>query len=424
MAGEVNRVREHGRGHLYFELVEKGDADQIVGKIEAVAWRNDYLCIRRMLAAHDQEIREGQEIRCRGGVDFYGPFGRLQFVVREVDPVFTLGRLAERRRKTLESLAATGLVERNRQLELPELPLRLALITSEGSAAYHDFLSTLRESGYGFRVLLLDASVQGREAEREVASALGSLPVAGIDCAVLVRGGGARTDLAVFDSRRIAEAVARAPVPVLTGLGHETDRSIADLVAHTALKTPTKAAEFLVERVQEAQQRLAKVQQELTRQASEALRRAREALLRSERGLGLTRYRLSSVSERLKTLAEGLRRASDRRLRERRRRLAELEGRLLVAAPRRLEQDRRRPDRVLERLAAQARSRLREWSVRLGGWERLCLELSPRRTLERGYTITRDAVGQILKRPDQVEAGDRIKTELAGGRLISRVEER
>src|SRR4029078_7543944 len=117
------------------------------------------------------------------------------------------------------------------------------------SAAYHDFLSCLRESGYGFRVIFFHAAVQGKEAEREVVSALRALAGLDVDCAVLIRGGGSRTDLAAFDSRAIAEAVARAPLPVLTGLGHEIDQSISDLVAHTALKTPTKVAELLVDAV-------------------------------------------------------------------------------------------------------------------------------------------------------------------------------
>lgn len=422
MAGEVNRVREHGRGHLYFELVEKGDADQIVGKLEAVAWRRDHQRIRQTLDAHEQEIREGQEIRCRGGVDFYGPFGRLQFIVREVDPVFIQGRLAQRRQETLAALEAAGLLERNRRLDLPDLPLRIALMTSADSAAYHDFLSTLEESGYAFRVLLLDVSVQGRRAEREVASALASLPTTGLDAAVLVRGGGARADLAVFDSRRIAEALARAPVPVLTGLGHKTDRSIADIVAHSALKTPTETAEFLVERVQRAEQMVLDTRRGIVRRALETLQRAREALGRAERGLRVTRYQLALAEDRLRRLTVGLARGGQRRLRECRRRLDDARAQLRVGAPRYLEQNRQRPDRLAARLAAQARSRVREWSARLEGWERLCRELAPRRTLERGYTITRDALGQLLRRPEQVDVGDRITTEWAGGRRTSRVE--
>ena len=125
VVGEVNRVRDHRSGHFYFELIEKGADDQITAKLEAVAWRHDYRRIRQVLDDSDQKITEGQEIRCRGRLDFYPPFGRLQFVVREVDPVFSLGLMARRRQETLAALAKAGLLDRNRSLRLAELPLRV-----------------------------------------------------------------------------------------------------------------------------------------------------------------------------------------------------------------------------------------------------------------------------------------------------------
>ncbi|MFP5288402.1 MAG: exodeoxyribonuclease VII large subunit, partial [Thermoanaerobaculia bacterium] len=234
VVGEAQRVRPSARGHLYFELVEKGERDEIVGKLEGVIWKGDLLRVQRILGASGQKLRDGMQVRVRGSLDFSAPAGRLQICVRDVDPAFTLGLLEQRRRETLAALAAAGLMERNRALPIPDLPLDIALITSHGSAAYHDFLSGLQESGYGFRVIFVHASVQGKEAEREVVSALASLRGLPIGLAVLIRGGGSRSDLAVFDSRAIAEAIAMAPFPVLTGLGHEIDRSIADMVAHTS----------------------------------------------------------------------------------------------------------------------------------------------------------------------------------------------
>jgi exodeoxyribonuclease VII large subunit len=387
-------------------LIEKGDEDEIVGKVEAVAWRGDFQKIKKSLADTGQELTEGQQIRCRGSVDFYAPFGRLQFVVREVDPVFTLGLLAKRRQETLKALEAAGLLTRNREQPLPELPLRLALITSEGSAAYHDFLSTLKESGFGFQVFFIHASVQGREAEREVASALAALGGLEVDCAVLIRGGGSRADLAVFDSRRIAEAVARAPVPVLTGLGHEIDESISDLVAHTALKTPT-----------------VEIRQALRREALEPLRLGREAVGRAERGLALARYRLAEASTRVAHAARMLGAAIDRRLRRATGRLDEIRERLMVIGPIRVEQQARAPERLVEQIVAASRGKLRELAARLQGWEMMCRQLAPEKTLQRGFSITRDSRGKLVLSPRDVDSGDLISTELARGKLKSRVEE-
>ncbi|MEM8933823.1 MAG: exodeoxyribonuclease VII large subunit, partial [Acidobacteriota bacterium] len=133
--GEIQRLRNSRPGHLYFELVEKGRGDQIVGKLDAVAWRTDHQRIRRQLDREGHRLAEGQEIRCWGGVDFWGPGGRLQFVVREIDPLFTLGHLERRRRETLDALRAAGLLELNGGLDLSPVPLSIGLVTSEGSAA-------------------------------------------------------------------------------------------------------------------------------------------------------------------------------------------------------------------------------------------------------------------------------------------------
>jgi exodeoxyribonuclease VII large subunit len=427
VAGEVQRLKESRGGHLYFELVEKDEGDGVCGKLDAVIWRRDWQRVRRALAATGQEIAEGMSVRCRGGVDFYGAGGRLQLAVREVDPVFTLGLLEKRRRETLAALAEAGLLEANRALALPDLPLTVALVTSEGSAAYHDFVATLAESGYGFRVLLVHAAVQGRTAERELTSALVLAGRAGgprpADCVVLIRGGGAKSDLAVFDSRAVAEAVARSAVPVLTGLGHEIDESIADRVAHTALKTPTKVAELLIGRVAAAERALAERRAALARAALGRLRDGREDLGRAERGVELARTRLAAAAARLAEHARALARAGRARLREAARRRGEIAARLAAGPGRVLA--RRERDRLAagRRIAGAAAGRARTAAARLAGLERLARELAPERTLERGYSITRTRAGELITRPGQVKADDRITTQTAGGTLASRVEE-
>jgi exodeoxyribonuclease VII large subunit len=423
VVGEAQRVRPSQRGHLYFELVEKGERDEIVGKLEGVIWKNDLLRVRRLLGASGQQIAEGMQIRVRGGLDFYAPGGRLQLCIKDVDPAFTLGLLEQRRRETLAALAAAGLMDRNRSLELPELPLDIALITSYGSAAYHDFLSGLQESGYGFRVIFVHASVQGKEAEREVVSALASLAGLPIGLAVVIRGGGSRSDLAVFDSRAIAEAIAKAPFPVLAGLGHEIDRSIADMVAHSSFKTPTKVAEFLVEQVASQEQLLEDLRRRLVREALEPLRAGREALGRAERGVSLARMRLAAAGERIEEHARALARLGRTALRQAERRQSELRDRLTEVTPKRIERGERDRIRLGERIAGTAKGRLRETRATIQGMERLCIQLDPERTLERGFSLTRGPGGVLLRDPAQVAAGDLVTTRLAGGSLTSRVEE-
>jgi len=427
VAGEVQRLRRSQRGHVYFELVEKDDGDGVKAKLDAVVWRSDAQRVDSILAASDQVLAEGMEIRCRGGIDFYGPAGRLQLIVREVDPVFTLGLLERRRREILAELAAAGLLEVNKALELPDLPLNLALVTSEGSAACHDFLATLAESGYGFRVSLFHTAVQGKGAEGEIAAALAAAgrlgSRGGADLIALVRGGGSRTDLAVFDSREVALAVARSPLPVLTGLGHEIDEAIADKVAHTALKTPTKVAEFLVAKVMEAEWSLREVAAELRRLAPETLSRGREALASAEQRITLARSRLLLAAARLDEVRRTLVRAARVRLA-----VAEISRKALAAgfgreAPRLLLARSREPREHARALVAAGTGHLKAARATVTGLERLCRDLAPERTLERGFSITRGAAGQLVRAPEAVAAGDLLTTETAGGRLVSRVEE-
>ena len=402
--------------------MEKGDADEIVGKLEAALFRSDAAVVEKTLARHDQSLAEGMEIRCRAGLDFYPPGGRLQLVVREVDPVFSLGHLARRRRETLAWLEAEGILDANRSLVFPTLPLRIALVTSHDSAAYHDFLSTLRESAYRFEVHTLHSSVQGKSAEREIVSALRMAARLPVDCVVVTRGGGSRTDLAAFDSRSIAEAIARSPIPVVTGLGHQIDESVADRVAHTALKTPTKAAEHLVGTVSEAEETVELLASRLADRARDRLRRGREKVGRAERGLGTVRFRLRRERDRVEEAARVLGFLARERLDRSRDRIGALVGRLTRSAPRVPRRLRRERRRLARRLVREGRRSLVRSVERVEGYERLCRQLAPARVLERGFSVTRTVDGVLVRGPEEAPEGTRLVTTTARGEIRSKVE--
>jgi len=421
--GEVQRVRPNRNGHLFFELIEKGDADEIVGKLEAVIWRRDYQKVQRALADVGHEIAEGQELRLRATPDFYAPYGRLQLVVREVDVVFSLGQMAARRRETLKALSEAGLLDRNAQLPLSRHPLDIALVTARNSAAFHDFLETLRESGFGFRVSLIDAAVQGRDAERAVSTALTQASRLPIDACVLIRGGGSKTDLAAFDSRRVAEAVARSAVPVLTGLGHQIDESIADRVAHTALKTPTKVAEFLVERLVSADRDRMGLEAALAVAARQRVGRGLDHLARAEARVLVTRHRLVAARARVAELGRFLARTATGIPRRAGETLARTQRRLASAAPRPLALSQRRTEATVRSVVRASQGRLRTATATLEGHGRLAVQLSPDRVLARGFSITRDEEGRAVRRADEIRYGQALETQLAVGTVRSRVEE-
>jgi exodeoxyribonuclease VII large subunit len=423
VAGEVQRVRPHRNGHLYLELVEKGEGDAVTGSLSAVIWRGRLGRIRGRLQSADLELAEGVQVRCNGSLDFYPPHGRLQFIIEEIDPVFTEGRLEQRRRRTLQALVEAGLVDRNRGLALPLLPLRVGLVTSEGSAAYHDFLSTLTQSGYPFRVLFVHSLVQGAQAEGQIVGALQALGRKSLDCIAVVRGGGSRSDLSVFDARAVAEAVATCPLPVLTGLGHEIDVSIADRVAHTCLKTPTGVGEFLVRRIGDAEARLRTMASRLVLRSEQRLRTEHQRLQRAAQTIRTVAHRVAGGRARVERISDAMRRLARARLRDAARRVGESRRRLSQRALIRLERGRTAPARTAEAVARTARSRLAESQARLDGWDRLVLRLSPERTLARGFSVTRSSSGEVLRDAARAAAGTRIETQLYRGRLSSRVEE-
>lgn len=422
LTGEVQRIRRSGRGHLYFELVEKGQRDDVLAKLEAVIWRSDLETIERDLAENGQHLVEGVEIRCRAQADFYPPFGRLQVVVRRVDPEFTLGLLSRRRRETLEALQKAGLLQTNKALELSEVPLRVGLITSYDSAAYHDFASTLEQSGYGFMVSFLHSAVQGREAESELVSALRRARSLPIDCLVLIRGGGSRTDLAVFDSRRVAEELARARVPVITGLGHEIDEAVADLVAHTTTKTPTQAAEFLAARTRTADAGLVELTRRVVRSARASLAAMRASLQGLSREFSRARYQVTAGASRVRSLVRRLRSSTGARLAAGTGRSNAQRSQLRAVATVRIRQAEARIDQLAVRASRSSRSDMRRQLARLANLERMCRQLSPGRTLRRGFSITRGEDGKVLRAATEVASGSRLQTQLAEGVISSRVE--
>ncbi len=424
LTGEVQRLRRSSRGHLYFELVEKGRRDDVLAKLEAVIWRSDLEAIERDLAENSQTLVDGVEIRCRAQVDFYPPFGRLQVVVRRVDPEFTLGLISRRRRETLRALHEAGLLQANKELHLTEIPLRVGLITSYDSAAYHDFVSTLEQSGYGFAVDFLHSAVQGREAESELASALRRARSLPIDCLVLIRGGGSRTDMAVFDSRRVAEELARARVPVITGLGHEIDEAVADLVAHTKTKTPTQAAEFLAARVRSADARLTDLTEGVVRSARAPLAAKRLSLQRLSREFSRARYQVSAGVSRLSVLVRRLRSGAGARLAAAVGRSSAQRSQLRAVASVRVRQAEAKIDQLGVRASRSSSAEMRRQSATLTNLERLCRQLSPERTLRRGFSITRGEDGKVLRAATDIAPGSRLQTQLARGVVNSRVESR
>ncbi len=403
--GELKGFRRSRAGHVYFQLVEKDERrDRVQAALDVALFRSHLMTVEAALRkVPGVELADDVEVRVKGHIDVYPPTGRLQLIMTGIDPVFTAGALAANRDRVLHTLQAEGLLRANAAHTMPLVPLRIGLVTSAASAAYHDFLDELDRSRFAFRVGVCDVRVQGANAPRRVVWALRRLAhlAPALDAVVIVRGGGSRSDLAPFDSEDIARSIAAMPIPVLTGIGHEIDRTVADEVAHTSSKTPTACAQTLIERVMEFAYRLDDMSRGVVHNA-----RSNCALALGELRACARRARRAppaALAQELAAVERHRGRAEELGTRTVKQAAALLDGteRTLVAAGRRL-----------------ARSETR----RLDASEAQLRALDPVRVLERGYTITRDRDRRVVKSAAGLSAGDPLVTEFADGTATSTVE--
>ncbi|MEO1063462.1 MAG: exodeoxyribonuclease VII large subunit [Actinomycetota bacterium] len=423
--GEIQGYRAAPNGHVYFDLVDGGDSDgRPAAKVPVTLFRGPRRGVEAVLRkVGDLRLDDGVDVRIRGRVSYYPPQGRVQLLMDAVDPRHTLGRLAADRDRVLRALAAEGLVERNGRLTLPLVPLRIGLVTSDDSAAANDVLDELDRAGFGFEVQLVDARVQGADAVASLCAALAHLRTAPIDVVLLVRGGGARTDLVAFDDERVARAVATMHVPVVTGIGHEIDRAVVDEVAHTAAKTPTAAAGVVIERVRA---HLATIDGLWAAIAERALVRLR----RSEHLLGRDADRLrvatsGSLSAGLDRLDAAERRLVDDAHRTTRRADAAISSAAHRASALTLVRLRRSDDELegaRRRIEAAARRRLDGADAGLVATERLVRAVHPDRTLARGFALVERPAGGFVRSVADLDVGERIGLRLADGRAAATVE--
>jgi exodeoxyribonuclease VII large subunit len=379
--GQIRNLTRSPVGHVYFELAEPGPLGESPDAVVPVTLlSSDRQAVNTVMrAAGAGRMVDGMEIRIAGRLTWFSPRGRLQLRMATIDPAYTLGRLGEDRDRLLAALRAERLLERNRAVRMADLPLCIGLVTSLGSAAHGDFRHELERSGIGFRVLEADARTQGLDAGRSIAIAIARLVAREVDVVAVVRGGGSRTDLAPFDGEVIARAIALARVPVVTGIGHEVDRSIADEVAHTSFKTPTACAAGLVSIAAAAIER-----PELLWAAITEVAAAR---------LVLADDRVRNGAHRLARSSTGGLTAGDRALAEAGRRLAREATRALTLADQRL---------------ASADTRRASFD--------------PALALARGWSITRDGDGRVVRAVADAPAGSRLVTTVADGDIGSTVD--
>jgi exodeoxyribonuclease VII large subunit len=379
---EISSLSPSGQGHCYLELVQKDATGRIfLAKAKANIWRGTWLKLKPYFEAQTGEtLKVGMKVLLQVTVTFHEVYG-YSLVVQDIDPTYTMGDMARRRKEILEQLTKDGVIGLNKELEIPDLPNRIAVISSATAAGWGDFRNQLDGNIYGFRfyVKLFPALMQGDDVERSVITALNAVADRRdyFDLVVIIRGGGAVSELSCFDSYNLAFNIANFPLPVITGIGHERDDTVADVVAHTKVKTPTAAAEFIINRVFDTATRL----EDLTRRMGDAV----QDRMNSEN------VRIERLSQKLPSLFALLKARQEQLL-----------------------------ETVWIRSVNGVRNLLTAQTHKLEIVDKTLSAADPAVILKRGYSLTR-AGGRVVKCASDLKRGDRLTTVFADGSVESEI---
>lgn len=396
----------HRSGHCYMELVQKHPSTgEVIARLRGTIWRNALARIdAEFEAATGQRLASGMKVMVYASASFHPAYG-LSVNITDIDPTYTLGDLMKLRLEILARLKTDGILNLNRELEWPPIVQRIAIISAPGAAGYGDFIHQLftTPSRLRFSARLFPAVMQGASAPQAIISALEEIALEENewDCVVIIRGGGATSDLAAFENYELAANIAQFPLPVIIGIGHERDITVLDYVAAMRVKTPTAAAEWLINRSSELLSRVNDIASAIHRTATSLLAGTREQLARHSATLPYLPFSvLERMSKRLDRSLMGLNDIANRRISPAREQLSLIASRIADASHTAIERKRSRLDTISQLLEV----------------------LSPVATLRRGYSITRIG-GQAITSASAAPPGSVITTTLASGTLISKVEE-
>ena len=394
---ETSDLRLNRSGHCYTELLEKDDKGETVAKIGAVIWAGNYSALyHKFLKATGQPLATGMKVLVNVTVSYHRLYG-MKVVVNDIDPSYTMGDMARQRMEIIKRLTDEGIIDLNKQLPWPEVPQRIAVISAEGAAGYGDFMNQLQGNPYGlqFYTCLFHAVMQGAQTVPTVLAALDRIYQHAdlFDCVVIIRGGGATSELNSFDNYDLASYVANFPLPVIVGIGHERDETVLDYVAAQRVKTPTAAAEWLIQRGTNALAHLNTLQEAVVTAVRDTVSQAREHLA----------YFTSTIPG----IARGIIDTNRVKLDNYSRTIPMIATNLITTQRTRLERAVERMDEAVSRAMQHEQQRLQA----LGDKTML---LSPANILQRGYALVRKD-GKCVTAADQLQPGDQVTMQFATG---------
>ena len=443
---EISELREV-RGHCYIDLIEKAEGTNTpVARASAKCWANTWSTVGPLFEkVTGQRLHTGMKVLMLVGANFHPAYG-FSWIISDIDPTYTLGDMARKRQAIIDQLKREGVFDMQKELEMPLFCQHIAVISSANAAGYGDFVNQLESNAYGFKFVtqLFPATMQGEGVEQSIIDALNKIyasmsstfnpqpstfnpqpspfnpppsarpegalskrsgertlnpPPSTFDCVVIIRGGGATSDLSGFDTLALAENVAQFPLPVITGIGHERDESVLDMISHTRVKTPTAAAAFLIENLKRVWDYLQDAQTMLAANAKQRMETEQMRLMRA--------------SEKIPSLFSLVREKEERRL-------DRVLQKILNAAQQGVSNNSHKIDIMEGNMLPLASRLLMEQKHRLQMLEQRALALDPVLLLKRGYSITTHN-GIVVRDASQLKPGDVLETRVEKGIVQSEV---
>lgn len=426
---EISEMRVNRKGHCYLDLVEKDEmGDRIIAKARGMIWSYTFRMLKPYFEnATGQEFKAGLKIMVHVSVEFHELYG-FSLHIADIEPSYTLGEMARKRMETIRKLEQEGIIHMNKQLPMPEVPQKIAVISSQTAAGYKDFMEQLHNNPYGyvFYPRLFPAFMQGDQAESSIIDALEDIYQYEhiFDLVAIIRGGGAQADLSCFDLYTLAAHVAQFPLPVISGIGHEKDESVVDLVVHTKLKTPTAVADFLVNRGYQFEERLLSARDQIVQHTSRFIQTEHQ---RQQNLSGRivpninalierTKTRLERKAEKLTHLNQLFIKSQHQHLRDYSARISNNSRRVVQNATWELNHMERNFPPIVEKY-------VQNKNKHLSNLEQAKKHLDPKNVLKRGFSITQKD-GQTITSAQQAEPGDTLTTRLYEGSIQSTVQKK
>ncbi|WP_321287987.1 exodeoxyribonuclease VII large subunit [uncultured Sunxiuqinia sp.] len=445
---EISELNQNRTGHCYLELVDVDEATKnVVARCRATIWSYTFRMLKPFFeTTTGQAFSEGLKVLVSAKVEFHPMYG-LSLNIRDIDPTYTMGDMARKRREILLQLEEDGVVDMNKELELPLVPQRIAIVSSPTAAGLQDFRDQLANNAYNihFYTKLFPAIMQGKDAAASIIIALEQVFQYEdfFDLVVIIRGGGAQIDLASFDHYELAYHITQLPIPVLTGIGHDKDETAVDLVAHTKLKTPTAVAEFLISGAAAFEQMLDEMKERFVEQVEDRLHNEKEFLKSSMQKLtqgvrelvseennrfNLTNFRLEKsipvfLATKLQQLQEHkhqIEKLGTGHINEQNHQLSRKLDNLQFFMQRQFRIRRNQLTQSQELFKIRLKNTLREEKNKLTNFEGKVRLMDPKSVLKRGYSLTYSD-GHLIKSTKQLSDGDVIETQLADGKVKSKI---